>query len=235
MIRAILLIITAAIGFCAVAAPPDPDFLEAEKAYFQNRFGIARRLMDAYLQKYPNTINDRAFFYLGNMCAAESNYAQAMKYYRVASELNGDEPAYIIDSANMHYEMRSFTNALINYRRGIALVESLGKTNFFYLTPYLHIGHTYMQLSDYTNAANWYETFLTKITTNYYQYERIRTVIDLIRSGKIPMPITATNTTAGGNAFGLDISVTNINPDAKKIESELPKKKYVPKDEDIVE
>lgn len=223
MIAASLLVFIAAI-------PPDPDFLEGEKAYFQNRFAVAKRLIKGYLQKYPNSINDRAYFYLGNIESRESNFTVAIQYYRTAIDLNDSEPAYLVNLGDMHYMLRNYTNALVNYRKGTELIESQKRTNFYYATPYLHTGHTLLVLKDYTNAANWYETFLGKVDRSYYQYDKIREVIDLIRKGKIPVAFSVTNT-----APGIDISVTNIDPSAKKIEGDLPKTKFVPKDEDIVE
>lgn len=223
-------VLAAALAVFIAAVPPDPDFVEGEKAYFQNRFAVAKRLIKGYLQKYPNSINDRAYFYLGNIESRESNFSVAVQYYRTAIELNESEPAYLVNLGNMYYMMRSFTNALVNYRKGTALIESQKRTNFDYATPYLHAGHTFLAIKDYTNAADWYETFLGKVDKSYYQYDKIREVIDMIRKGKIPVAFSVTNT-----ASGIDISVTNIDPSAKKIEGDLPKTKFVPKDEDIVE
>lgn len=58
-------------------------------------------------------------------------------------------------------------------------------TKSIYYSPYLHLGHTYLELSQFTNAALSYEIFLTNVDRSYYQFNQIEKVISVIRSGNI--------------------------------------------------
>lgn len=53
-----------------------------------------------------------------------------------------------------------------------------------YYSAYLHMGHSYLKLKDYENAAMNYEIFLTNAGDNYYQKDSLSKVITLIRENE---------------------------------------------------
>ena len=54
-----------------------------------------------------------------------------------------------------------------------------------YYSPYLHLGHTYLALKEYTNASIYYEIYLTNVGSDYYQFAQIENVINIIRNKNI--------------------------------------------------
>lgn len=62
---------------------------------------------------------------------------------------------------------------------------SVAYTKPFYYSAYLNMGHTYLAISDTTNAALSYEIFLKNVSEEYYQKKSLENVIALIRSNDL--------------------------------------------------
>ena len=76
---------------------------------------------------------------------------------------------FALDGTNM-----VFTNIIVSFNSY--------NTSALYYSAYLNMGHTYLALGDFTNAAISYEIFLKNIGDDYYQKDSLDKVISLIRT-----------------------------------------------------
>ena len=76
---------------------------------------------------------------------------------------------FVLDGTNL-----TFTNIIVSFNSY--------NTSALYYSAYLNMGHTYLALGDFTNAAISYEIFLKNIGDDYYQKDSLDKVISLIRT-----------------------------------------------------
>lgn len=105
--------------FTGVLNADERYFEVAEKFYQDGKFMLAQKLLERYLQENPATLNDRAYFYLGNLYFSKKQYEYAIDQYLYASELNNEEAAYFINMANCYYQIEAYSNAIHFYKKSI--------------------------------------------------------------------------------------------------------------------
>ncbi len=167
------------IFMASFSVPDDEFFKKAEAYYFQKKYEIALKMLEAVLEKTPD--NAKALSYTGDIYLIKKDYDKAIQRYNQSVELSADPAMDYFRLGQVYTARKEIPQAKENYQKAYSLNPS--KTASLFQLGYLSLVYE----RDKNACIRYWRDYVLR-TPNDPQKEKIQKVIDLLKNPDFVIP-----------------------------------------------